>query len=104
MLPGVAAVQVDHGGALAVVAHPVHQLPHGRPRAGREGVPGVPQVVKANAGEAGRRERGEPPAAAEVAVPQRQACRTGEYQAIVPVCCEAAEMPLDDRADDLRGG
>jgi hypothetical protein len=80
VLAGVAAVKVDHRGPLAVVAHAVHQLPDGRARASSEGVPGMSQVVKVNVnvGEPGRRERGQPYAAPEVAVMERLTFRAGE--------------------------
>jgi hypothetical protein len=68
LLSYVTAVQVDQGGALAVVAHAVHQLAERRPSGGGQGVSGVPQVMKVQAGDSGRLERGEPAAAPEVAV------------------------------------
>ena len=51
LLAGVAAVEVDQGGAFAVVAHAVHQLAEAGARVGRQGVSGVPQVVEVDAGQ-----------------------------------------------------
>ena len=39
-------MQVDHGGALAVVSHTDHEFPKVRARVGGELVAGMPQVVK----------------------------------------------------------
>lgn len=42
-------VLVDDRGALAVVAHPGHQILQARAAGGREVVPGVPEIMKVQA-------------------------------------------------------
>ena len=60
VLAFVAAVEVDHRGPLAVVAHAVHQLPEGRPSAGGQGVSGVPEIMEVDSRKPGFAERGQP--------------------------------------------
>jgi len=83
LLTLVAAVQVDHGGAGGGVSHPVHQLALGRARVGREGVPGVAQVMEVDGREPCCAESWHPDSTVEVTVPQRAACRAGEQQRVV---------------------
>ncbi len=69
------------------------------PGIGHERVPGMPQVVKVDRWQAGGGQRGEPDAAAEVAVPQRQAGRTGEDERVVSLTGTAVEMGADAGRD-----
>jgi len=68
-LPHVGRMQVDHRGAAARMAHPVHQLPKVRARVGREHVSRVAKIVEVNAGHADPLQCLDPNSAVEVAVP-----------------------------------
>jgi hypothetical protein len=100
----IAAVQVDQRGARAAVAHPVHQLAlRLAPGVRGERVARMPQVMKMDAGQPGRRHGREPDAPPEIAVMQRAAARAGEQQVIgrggEPIQT-ATQFANDDRRDD----
>jgi hypothetical protein len=59
-LPVVSGVQVDQRGPAAGVAHALHQLAQVRLGVRDQPVPGVPQIVKVNVGQAGNGDRGQP--------------------------------------------
>ena len=50
----IGGVLVDHRGAWAPVAHPGHQISQAAARRSREGIPGMPQVVKVQIGDTDR--------------------------------------------------
>jgi hypothetical protein len=65
-------VLIDDRGALAVVAHPGHQILQARAAGGREVVPGVPEIMKVQARCASRMDGVGPGRhLVEVAAPQR---------------------------------
>jgi hypothetical protein len=59
-LPVVSGVQVAQRGPAAGVAHALHQLAQVRLGVRDQPVPGVPQIVKVNVGQAGNGDRGQP--------------------------------------------
>ena len=70
---------VDDRGALAVVAHPGHQILQARAAGGCEVVPGVPKIMKVQARCANRVDGVGPGRhLVEVAAPQRSALDPGE--------------------------
>ena len=76
-------VLVDHGRALAVVAHPRHQVPQARAAGRRERVARMPQIMKMQALGADRPHRVRPGRhLVEVAPPQRAAHRPRERPAL----------------------
>ena len=99
MLARVTAVQVDHRGALAVVAHSIHQLPERRASAGGQCVSRVPEIMEMETGEPGRTECLDPHPLPEMAVPQRLPCRAGEDKPLVARLSEAAHMPAHNGND-----
>jgi hypothetical protein len=50
----IGGVLVDHRGAWAAVAHPGHQISQDAARRSREGISGMPQVVKVQIGDTDR--------------------------------------------------
>jgi hypothetical protein len=66
----------------AAMAHTVHQLTRRSPGRRCEGITSLAKVVEVDCRQASLGQRTIPHPAAEVAVPQKRACRDGKYERV----------------------